>query len=300
MKVTIATYHRLAKFVGVLLMLMGVGLAAAFLSFLWTGATPLAQPPLSLNGAGLLVFATVGAFAFPLGVSLLSTDSATSARLRIAAWALGLMALLRLAAFADADIRALVGITALIEFFVLGGIGLVAYVVRPENESPINIRMSLELDVPAAEVWRVLGERFGNVGDYAAGVQSSSMDGEVGVGAVRTCTTQPFGPFAAAKITEELTEFDPAAMKFTYLAGGDLPRMIPTSKNRWSVEALGSERCRVQCHASVDLLWWALPLAQLLGWGIRSEVLRFGEDLRYRVENGTPHPRKLAALGAGS
>lgn len=293
MQVDTVTYHRLAKSVGTLLTLMGIGLAAVFATFIATGTNLLAQGPVDLGGPGLLVLATIGAFTLPLGLSLFSGDAATSARLRIAGVALGLMALIRLAAFLHGDMRAALGITPLVEFFVLGAVGLVAYGVRPKTESPINIHTELELDAPAAEAWRVLAEEFGDVASYASGVRASSMDGVPAVGAVRTCETPAFGPFPALHITEELTEFDRGAMRYAYVAGGELPAMIPSSTNRWSVEALGADRCRVKSHASINLRWWALPLAPLLGRSIRSQVTTFGEDLRRRVEAGAPRGSTL-------
>jgi hypothetical protein len=297
MKITVAHYHRLAKFVGALLTLMGLGLTAVFANFVLTGANPLAESPVALNGPGLLIFASIGAFALPLGLSLFTTDSTTSTKLQIAAGALGLMALLRLSAFASADMRGVLGITPLVEFFVLGGIGALAYFLRPENESPIEFRTEIELDVPASEAWRVLGEEFGSIGDWASGLRSSSLDREVEVGALRTCELRAFGPFPSGQIIEELLEFDRHAMKFTYAPTSGMPPMFETAKNRWSVEPLGDDRCRVKSHASIDVNWWALPLAKLFGRGIRSGVDTFAEELRHRIEKGQAHPRKLAADG---
>ncbi|MEM7154582.1 MAG: SRPBCC family protein [Myxococcota bacterium] len=296
MKVTIATYHRLARLIGGLLTLMGLGLTAVFVMFTWTGENPLVGSALTLDGPGLLIMASIGAFALPLGLSLLFTDAATSARLRIAACALGLMALLRLVAFANPEIRAAVGLAPIVEFFVLGGLGFVAFGLRPDNESPIEMRIEIEVDAPASEAWQVLGEQFGDVGQWASSLRSSQLDRSPGVGAVRTCELTGFGPFSAGRISEELLEFDPAAMRFIYAARTGLPRMFHAAKNRWSVEAVDDHHCRVRSHASIDLHWWALPLATWLGWGIRSGVDRFTEELRHRVERGTAHPRKAAAL----
>ncbi len=294
MKITAANYRRLAKFVGILLTLMGLGLAAVFANFVVTGANPLARPPASLNGPGLLIFASIGAFALPLGLSLLTADTATSTKLQIAAGALGLMALLRLSAFASPDMRAMVGMTPLVEFFVLGSIGTLAYFLRPDDESPIELRTELELDVPASEAWRVLGEEFGSVGDWASGLRSSSLDREVEVGALRTCELRAFGPFPSGQIIEELLEFDREAMKFTYAPTSGMPPMFEKAENRWSVEPLGNDRCRVRSHASVDVRWWALPLANFFGGRIRSSVGTFAEEMRHRIETGQAHPRKLA------
>ncbi len=297
MQVTVSNYRRFAKLMGASLTLMGASLFGMFALYVSTGTNPIAATAPGFDGVGMLVLASIGAFALPLGLSLFVSDTSTSARLRIAGFALGCMAVLRLVGFLSPEIRAVVGFTPLVEFFVLGSLGMVAYWLRPENESPIDIHMEMELEAPASEAWNVLAEHFGEVSEFASGVQASSLDREVGVGAVRNCEVPGFGPFDPSQITEELTEFDPARMKYAYQAGGELPPMIPGSKNRWSIEELGPNRCRVKSHASVELQWWAFPIASLLGWAIRAEVLRFGEDLRHRVEQGSVHPRKLAALG---
>jgi len=293
MKITVANYYRLATSIGILLTLMGLGLTGVFANFVLTGANPLAAPPAALNGPGLLIFASIGAFALPLGLSLLSGDSTTSTKLRIAAGALGLMALLRLSAFASADMRAVVGITPLVEFFVLGSIATVAYLLRPNNESPIELRTEVELDVPAAQAWHVLGEEFGSIGDWASGLRSSSLDRPVEVGAMRTCELRAFGPFPSGRIVEELLEFDRDAMKFAYAPTSGMPPMFNEAVNRWSVEPLGNDRCRVWSHASVDVRWWALPLATFFGNRIRASVGTFAEEMRHRIEKGQAHPRKL-------
>lgn len=296
MNVTVANYHRLAKLIGLLLTLMGVGLIAVFAMFITTGTNPLAGCPAGLEGPGLLILATIGAFTLPLGASLFGVDAATSARMRIAGYALELMALLRLVAFANPQLRAEVGYTPLLEFFVLGSIGLIALLVRPLGEAPIDMRTEIDLDAPASEAWQVLGEQFGAIGEWAVAIRSSSLDGDVAVGTVRTCEIGGFGPVGAGRITEELTELDADAMRFTYAARTGLPRMIQSAVNRWSVQSLGRERCRVRSHASIDVAWWALPLTPWIGWGMRLGVPRFVEELRHRVELGVAHPRKRAAL----
>ena len=290
MKISVTNYHRLAKAIGVLLTLMGAGLTTLFVVFVATGGSPVP----GLDGLGLLVLASIGAFALPLGIALFRTDAATSARLQIAACALGLMAVLRLGAFLSPDLRAAVGATPLVEFLVLGAIAAVAFFMRPDNESPIEMRSEVELDVPASEVWSLMAERFGEIGQWAVAIRKSTLDGEVAVGAVRTCEIGGFGPVGAGEITEELTELDRTTMKFTYAARSGLPSMLVGAENRWSIEPLGPDRARVRSHASIDLRWWALPFARLIGWGMRSGVPAFFEELRHRVENGTPHPRKLA------
>ena len=285
MNTTPATYHRLAKGFGLLLTLMGTTLVLVFVTHLLTGANPFAGAPVPLDGPGLLILSSIGAFALPLGVSLFAVDGATSARMRIAAGALGMMALIRITGFANANIREAVGIAPLIEFFVLGGLASIAFFVRPNDESPIELRLVLEVEAPAARAWQALGEEFGSIGDWATGLVASRLDREeVEVGAIRTCEIEGFGPFPAGQITEEMVAFDREAMRFTYVATRGMPRMFVRAHNRWSIEAIDSHRCRVRSHASIDLRWWALPLAPVLGASIRSNVGQFGADLRRQVE----------------
>jgi len=283
MTVSLHRFHLLARLFGGLLLLMGGSLLAVFATFLVTGVSPL-EPDLTLSGPGMLVLATIGAFALPLGLSLFGGDTRTSARLRIAGGALGLMALLRLIAFLDPGLRAALGVTPLVEFFVLGALATFAMLVRPQHEAPVELLHTFAIPASADAVWEVLGEQFGDVAQFASGVRSSSMDGPLCVGATRSCESEPFGPFPSSHITEQLVEFSREARRFTYVAGGDLPAFIPASTNRWSVQPVDAGNSRVSCHASLDLAWWALPAAPLVGWLVRPAILSFGRDLLARME----------------
>lgn len=131
MFVSHSTYGRLTKGVGVLLTFMGVGLLGMYGLFLVTGSNPLAADLPGLGAIGQMLFASVGAFALPVGVFLLRSRPETPGRLQIGASALGLMAVVRLLAFSNVETRALVGSAPLVEFFVLGTIAAVSLAVRP-------------------------------------------------------------------------------------------------------------------------------------------------------------------------
>ena len=60
---------------------------------------------------------------------------------------------------------------------------------------------------PAAAAWAVLGERFGQIAEWAAPITASSLEGALGVGAVRTCHIAGFGPVAPGAIRERLIDF---------------------------------------------------------------------------------------------
>lgn len=291
MQLASQNYYRFARGVGALVTLMGLLTVGAFVLFVLTGVNAVASELPELGHVGLLLMASIGGFALPLGASLFRSDPATSTRLRIAAGALGLMAIIRLVAFIHPELRATLGVAPLVEFFVLGGIALAAFGLRPEGEAAIEMHFEFGVDAPAAEVWRVLGEDFGNVAQWAASLRASSIDGDVSVGATRTCEVEAFGPFAPRTLTERLEVHDARGMRFTYSASSGLPSMIRAAKNRWSVEALGEVHSRARSHISIELAWWALPLAPLIAWRMRPGIEEVGEELAYRVERGQPHPR---------
>ena len=149
------------------------------------------------------------------------------------------------------------------------------------------------VNAPAEQAWHVIGEMFADIGEWTCSIQRSWLDGELGVGAVRSCESPGFGPFKPGVYSEKLTQFDPEAMAFTYVATEGMPWITTLAMNRWSVEAIDENRCRVRSHATLELLWWLRPLAPLLRLATKKPLREVGEELIHRVEKGVPHPRKV-------
>jgi len=156
--------------------------------------------------------------------------------------------------------------------------------------------------VPAEQAWALVGERFGDIGTWAAPITRSSLDAAPGPGAVRTCHVRGFGPLPDGVVHERLLIFDAAGRSLLYDADG-LPRFIARAVNRWSVTARGEGACTVRADATLTLRG---PM-RLLGWVVRARLRESAtavlDELRHHLETGTPHPRKLAAAagpGAGS
>lgn len=158
----------------------------------------------------------------------------------------------------------------------------------------------VSIAAPASAAWTVLGERFAHIGEWAAPITDSTLEGALGVGAVRTCHIAGFGPVRPGAIKERLVYFDPEAMRLTYEAVEGMPGFIRTAINRWSVEPAGEARCVVRTHATLTLRG---PMA-LLGWWLRrrttADAALVLDELRHRVEHGAPHPRKAARQRASA
>jgi hypothetical protein len=160
----------------------------------------------------------------------------------------------------------------------------------------MDLRGESIVDAPAQQAWTVLGERFADIGEWAAPITASSLDGKPRVGGVRTCHTARFGPVPAGTIKERLIAYDPGAMSFTYEAIDGMPSFFERAVNHWSVHPLDDERCLVRTHATVTLRGPIVLLGFLLKRRLQSDGARVLDELRHRVEHGHRHPRKVKAM----
>ena len=147
------------------------------------------------------------------------------------------------------------------------------------------IQTSIEINAPASAAWEVLGERFADVSEWADSIVKSSLDGPLDEGAVRTCDIKSVGPIPAGKIKEELTHFDRDSRSLTYLVLSGAPNVMKNIENAWSIEDLGNDRCKVTSRVTVNMKWWALPLAPLMRFPLIRAVRDFLGQLKRRVEN---------------
>jgi polyketide cyclase/dehydrase/lipid transport protein len=127
----------------------------------------------------------------------------------------------------------------------------------------MRMRAELVVNAPAEDAWVVVGERFGEIGEWSSAIIESVMDGAPAVGQVRTCRVAGFGPIAAGVIKERLTQFDPEAKSLSYEAAG-LPWFITRAASRWSVHAGPGSACTIRIHATLTWRRAARPPAGLI------------------------------------
>jgi hypothetical protein len=99
----------------------------------------------------------------------------------------------------------------------------------------MEMRAEVVINAPGEDAWVVVGERFGDIGEWASAITESVVDGPPAVGRVRTCQVAGFGPIAAGVIKERLIEFDPEARSLSYEAAAGMPWFIAGAVSRWSV-----------------------------------------------------------------
>lgn len=144
------------------------------------------------------------------------------------------------------------------------------------------IKQEVLIHAPAEKVWEVLGERFGDVATWAVGIHRSHMlDAEV-----RHCDTL-LGP-----VRERLLEFDQKTQCLEYEAV-TAPPWFRRATNRWCVDDLGPGQSRVRIHAKITLKPVYGHLMMLLSAPRMRRLSTVLADLKYYVETGDPHPRKV-------
>jgi Polyketide cyclase / dehydrase and lipid transport len=159
----------------------------------------------------------------------------------------------------------------------------------------MELRAQVAIGCPADAAWAVLGERFGQIGEWASPITSSCMEAEPTIGATRTCQIARFGPFKAGTIKERLVKYDPAAMSLAYESSEGRPSFVQKASNRWSVHPETEATCVVRTHATLELRGPLRLLQFVLKRRLQADGARVLQELRYQVEHGRPHPRKIAA-----
>ena len=161
----------------------------------------------------------------------------------------------------------------------------------------MKISVNTPLKCSRDQAWHILAEGFGSIGTWSCSIAESSLEGELGVGATRTCVSaESFGPFKAGVVKETLTEFDEQAKIFTYQAVSGLPKFIARASNRWSFFEKGDRQSSVRFDAEITFspwVGWLEPILRpLMIKMMQSDLSSFQEEMQYRLAHGKPHPRK--------
>src|SRR5260370_16990800 len=73
----------------------------------------------------------------------------------------------------------------------------------------MEMRAELVISAPAEDAWAVVGERFGEIGEWASAITKSVMDGQPAAGQVRTCPFAGLGPLPPVAPNQWLTHLVP-------------------------------------------------------------------------------------------
>ncbi|MEM6647690.1 MAG: SRPBCC family protein [Bacteroidota bacterium] len=161
----------------------------------------------------------------------------------------------------------------------------------------MKVNQSIHINAPADAVWAVLAHQFYHADRWLSSIyHSERRDAVATVGDFpldsggRACDTS-LGLFR-----ETVRHYDERKRSFGYEAEGDkMPFFVRSLQNNWTVTPHGN-------GSTVDMRLEArlLPVfAQLMGPVMKRQFAKVTteavEELKYYVERGEPHPRKVAS-----
>jgi hypothetical protein len=162
----------------------------------------------------------------------------------------------------------------------------------------LQITSQTTVDVPAAQAWHLLAHQFDQIGQWTSLIPQSRPVSDIPAPAGAPVGGRVCSPAVAGfrAVQETFTSYDEAGMRFSYAATAGLPWLITRAENHWSVRPLSPDRSLVEARAEVALRPFpGLLVGPLLRLQLRRAAERVFEELKYYLEHGQPHPRKLRA-----
>ena len=157
----------------------------------------------------------------------------------------------------------------------------------------MKIIKELSIANPVEEVWEVLGNQFGKIDNWASIVSHSEVSGPAKLPGVDYSIRSTKTPQGDGQ--QELTGFNPENHTIAYHSISGTPAIIKQVKAHWSLKENGANSTHLVLDFSAEMKGLGFLLAPVarIKLGKVGDVLL--DDFKYYVENGKPHPRKLAA-----
>lgn len=142
--------------------------------------------------------------------------------------------------------------------------------------------------------WQVMGVDFAHVDRWVSAVSHSEGKGGSFNGAScseRSCSTSLGG------MKEQLLEFSPESHMLKYQIAEGMPSMVKYATNDWRLTPINSNQTRFTMVAEMQI---GGLMGTMMKPMMRSKMTKLtgqiGEEFKYYVENGKPHPRKVKAM----
>ena len=149
------------------------------------------------------------------------------------------------------------------------------------------IDQRISVSAPVYEVWDLLWNQFGQVGDWASTVNQSADREAFGSVKGRTCTS------TWGEVSEIVEKVDKEDMSYTYYADG-LPSMMKKAKSTWKVKSTGENTTLITAHIEIE---FAKIPGLLMGWmmkpKMRKDINQTFEDLRVYINTGKKTDAKI-------
>ena len=155
----------------------------------------------------------------------------------------------------------------------------------------MDIIKKITIDKPVEEVWEVLGNQFGEVSNWASIISESKVYGESKLNGVNYSIRETNTAKGITK--QEITSFDPERHSLSYKSIAGTPPIIKEVRAHWRLANKDANTTNLVMDFTADMKGLGFILVPL----VKKKLGKIGdnllEELKYYVENGKQHPRKI-------
>ncbi|MFT5822037.1 MAG: hypothetical protein ACI8ZM_003293 [Crocinitomix sp.] len=159
----------------------------------------------------------------------------------------------------------------------------------------VEVKQELTINANIDSTWQVMGTNFSEVDLWCANFIESEAGGSKKFNTIDYSTRVTLT--TKGENTQELDDFDPINHLLKYHITEGKPGIAKEATAVWSLVDLGLNKTKVVLDFKlVTKGWIGLLMSGKVRSGINGTSAEIAEELKYYMENGTAHPRKIESL----
>lgn len=167
---------------------------------------------------------------------------------------------------------------------------------QAKEKEPTVIQQEIIIDATLEKAWEVLGPQFENAQVWASSINhSEALNHESLNGS--TCTIRGCSIEGMGEVKETLLSYSPEGYSLSYVVKEGMPKMVKYASNHWQLTDLGNGKTKLTMNIKMKtggfMGWMMSGMMKKKMTKLSSEI---GEEFKFYVENGKPHPRKIESL----
>lgn len=159
-------------------------------------------------------------------------------------------------------------------------------------EKNIHVKKELVINADINAVWEVMGTQFTRVHLWSTNFKDSKAGGKPklpGLDYLHRITQTDRG-----ETIQELDEFDSDNYRLTYHISKGAPEIAKTALGIWSLAPIESNTTRVILEFKLETNGFkGFLMSPVIKLKLGKSAIEIAEELKFYVENGAPHPRKI-------
>jgi hypothetical protein len=159
-------------------------------------------------------------------------------------------------------------------------------------EKEVHVKRELTINKSIDEVWEIMGHQYGQVDLWSTNFIESNPSGKPkfpGLNYSKRITLTERG-----RTIQELDAFDPVNHTLTYHITEGAPSISKKASATWSLISIDSLHTKVVFKFNMTTKGIVgFIMANTIDEKLGSSAKDMAEELKYYLENGSPHPRKI-------